>query len=94
MVAYIVFTRERTRDPAELDTYSQKVSASMTGHAVTTRAFYGPQEVLEGAAVEGVVRQPRLSQGAGASIQGRRLSRSHCPRRVMPRNSMGGTRAG
>jgi hypothetical protein len=28
MVAYIVFTRERTRDPAELDTYSQKVSTS------------------------------------------------------------------
>ena len=55
MVAYIVFTRERTRDQAELDTYSQKVSASLTGHAVTTRAFYGHQEVLEGAAVEGVV---------------------------------------
>ena len=28
MVAYIVFTRERTRNQAELDTYSQKVSAS------------------------------------------------------------------
>ena len=55
MVAYILFTRERTRDQAELDTYSQKVSASLTGHAVTTRAFYGHQEVLEGAAVEGVV---------------------------------------
>jgi hypothetical protein len=33
MVAYIVFTRERTRDQAELDTYSQEVSASLTGHA-------------------------------------------------------------
>src|SRR5215475_345336 len=55
MVAYIVFTRERTRDQAELDTYSQNVSASLTGHAVTTRAYYGRQEVLEGAAVEGVV---------------------------------------
>jgi len=55
MVAYIVFTRERTRDPAELDTYSQKVSTSMTGHPVTARAFYGRQEVLESAAVEGVV---------------------------------------
>jgi hypothetical protein len=29
MVAYIVFTRERTRDQAELDTYSQEVSASL-----------------------------------------------------------------
>jgi uncharacterized protein (DUF1330 family) len=54
MVAYIVFTRERTRNQAELDTYSQKVSASMTGHAIAPRAFYGRQEVLEGAAVEGV----------------------------------------
>ena len=55
MVAYMVFTRERTSDPAELDTYSQKVSTSMTGHPVTARAFYGRQEVLESAAVEGVV---------------------------------------
>ena len=55
MVAYIVFTRERTRDQAELDTYSQEVSASLTGHDVTTRAYYGRQEVLEGAALEGVV---------------------------------------
>jgi uncharacterized protein (DUF1330 family) len=55
MVAYIVFTRERTRDQAELDTYSQRVSATLTGHEVTTRAYYGRQEVLEGAAVEGVV---------------------------------------
>jgi len=55
MVANIVFTRERTRDQAELDTYSQNVSASLTGHTVTTRAYYGRQEVLEGAATEGVV---------------------------------------
>jgi uncharacterized protein (DUF1330 family) len=27
----------------------------LTGHAVTTRACYGRQEVLEGAAAEGVV---------------------------------------
>ena len=27
----------------------------MTGHVITTRAYYGRQEVLEGAAVEGVV---------------------------------------
>ena len=54
MVAYIVFTREKTRDQAELDTYSQEVSASLTGHSVTTRAYYGRNEVLEGSAVEGV----------------------------------------
>ena len=54
MVAYIVFTRERTRDQAELDAYSRNVSGSLRGHAVTTRAYYGRQEVLEGAAVEAV----------------------------------------
>jgi uncharacterized protein (DUF1330 family) len=54
MVAYIVFTRERTRNQAELDTYSQKASASMPGHALTPRVFYGRLEVLEGAGVEGV----------------------------------------
>ncbi len=54
MVTYIVFTRERTRNQAELDTYLEKVSASMPGHAITPRALYGRQEVLEGAAVEGV----------------------------------------
>ena len=37
MVAYIVFTRERTRNQAELDTYSQKVSASMTGRPILLR---------------------------------------------------------
>jgi hypothetical protein len=55
MVAYIVFTRERTRNQAELDTYLQKVPASMPGHAIMPRALYGRQEVLKGAAVEGVV---------------------------------------
>jgi Domain of unknown function (DUF1330) len=55
MVAYIVLKRERTRDQAELDTYSQEVSASLTGQAVTTRAYYGRQEVLDGSAVKGVV---------------------------------------
>ena len=61
MVAYIVFTRERTRDQEELDAYSQNVSASLTGYAVTTRAYYGRQEVLEGAAVEAVRGQTRMN---------------------------------
>ena len=55
MTAYIVFTRERTRDPAELAIYSQKAGATMAGHPLTPRAHYGRQVVLEGPEIEGVV---------------------------------------
>jgi uncharacterized protein (DUF1330 family) len=55
MAAYIVFTRECTRDAAELATYSQKVGDTLTGHPVTVLAAYGRREVLEGPDVEGVV---------------------------------------
>lgn len=55
MSAYIVFTREATRDGAELEKYSQQVGATLGGHPVTVLAAYGRQEVLEGADVEGVV---------------------------------------
>lgn len=55
MSAYIVFTREKTRDKSELDIYSQKVPATLVDHPVTFRVLYGHHEVLEGADVEGVV---------------------------------------
>ena len=55
MAAYIVFTRESTRDAAELATYSEQVGETLTGHPVTVLAAYGRQEVLEGPEVEGVV---------------------------------------
>jgi uncharacterized protein (DUF1330 family) len=55
MAAYIVFTREKTRDPAELQTYMENVGPTLTGHPIKLLAVYGRQEVLEGAAVEGVV---------------------------------------
>jgi uncharacterized protein (DUF1330 family) len=55
MAAYIVFTRESTRNAAELATYSQKVGDTLAGHPVTVLAAYGRQEVLEGPEVEGVV---------------------------------------
>ena len=54
MSAYIIFMRERTRDPSEFETYSKKAPAAMVGHAVTPLAIYGRQEVLEGLEVEGV----------------------------------------
>lgn len=55
MAAYIVFTRESTQDPAELQTYSEKVGATLAGHPITVLAAYGRHEVLEGPEVEGVV---------------------------------------
>ena len=55
MAAYIVFTRESTRDAAELETYSEKVGGTLAGHPVTVLAAYGRHEVIEGSEVEGVV---------------------------------------
>lgn len=55
MSAYIVFTREKTLDKAELDIYWQKVAATFAGHTVKLLAAYGRYEVLEGADTEGVV---------------------------------------
>ncbi len=55
MTAYMVFTREKTLDQSELDTYSKMVPPSIAGHALKTHALYGKQEVLEGSPMEGVV---------------------------------------
>ena len=55
MATYIVFTRESTHDAAELATYSEQVGDTLAGHPVQVLAAYGPQEVLEGPDVEGVV---------------------------------------
>jgi len=55
MATYIVFTRESTQDQGELDTYQSKVGATFKGHPVKILAAYGPQQVLEGDAPEGVV---------------------------------------
>jgi uncharacterized protein (DUF1330 family) len=54
VAAYIVFARESTRDRAELATYSELAGGTLAGHPVTPRTFYGRQEVLEGAPLEGV----------------------------------------
>jgi uncharacterized protein (DUF1330 family) len=54
MTAYVVFTREKTRDPNELAIYSQKAPAGLAGHRITPRAVYGRHEVVEGPAIEGM----------------------------------------
>jgi uncharacterized protein (DUF1330 family) len=55
MKAYMVFTREKTTDAAELAIYFEKVRATFEGHEIKVLASYGKHEVLEGDATEGVV---------------------------------------
>jgi uncharacterized protein (DUF1330 family) len=55
MTAYIVFTRERLRDPEEFATYGAKAGATLAGHDAKPLVFYGKTEVLEGAPIEGAV---------------------------------------
>jgi uncharacterized protein (DUF1330 family) len=55
MSVYMVFTREKTLDSAELSRYSQEVSATISGHPLKVLAAYGPHEDLEGSPTEGTV---------------------------------------
>jgi uncharacterized protein (DUF1330 family) len=55
MATYILFTRESTQDQSELDIYQSKVRKTFEGHPIKVLAAYGPQQVLEGPAPEGVV---------------------------------------
>lgn len=55
MATYIVFTRESTNNQNELDAYQAEVGRSFAGHPIKVLAAYGPQQVLEGPASEGVV---------------------------------------
>jgi uncharacterized protein (DUF1330 family) len=53
--AYLVFTREKTLDEAELKIYWDKIRPTFEGHQVKLLVSYGRHEVLEGGPVEGVV---------------------------------------
>jgi len=55
MTAYIVFTRERTRDEAQLDQYKKLAPASFRQHPATFLAIHGRHEVLEGPALEEII---------------------------------------
>jgi uncharacterized protein (DUF1330 family) len=55
VAAFIIFTRVRTRDPAQLKIYSESRSKFLAGHNLKSLVSFGmPFEVLEGPAVEGV----------------------------------------
>ena len=55
MSAYVVFFKESTHDQAEVDAYLASVGETFEGHPAKILAAYGEQQVLEGAAPEGVV---------------------------------------
>lgn len=55
MSAYIVFIRDKTLDNSELETYSEKVPATLDGRPIKVLAAYGRHVTLEGPDVEGVV---------------------------------------
>jgi uncharacterized protein (DUF1330 family) len=55
MSAYFIFTREKTTDPSELETYRREVEATFAGHNIKVLAAYDKHEVLEGDDIEGVV---------------------------------------
>jgi uncharacterized protein (DUF1330 family) len=55
MSAYLVFTREKTLDQAELEIYGKNVRETFQGHQLKILVGYGRYEVLEGAPTEGVV---------------------------------------
>ena len=55
MVAYVIFTRVRTRDAAQLKQYADSRTKFFAGHSVKVLVPFGaPFKVLEGPGVEGV----------------------------------------
>jgi len=55
MSAYLVFTKEKTLNAAELAIYKQKVIPTLNTVGLKILVAYGAQEVLEGDAIEGIV---------------------------------------
>ena len=55
MAAYIVFMRDKMRDPAEFERYMAAVPPTLEGHPVRPLAIYGKLEMLEGAPIDGAV---------------------------------------
>lgn len=55
MTAYLIFTRLKTTDQSEMDTYSKLAGASLAGHPAKPLIAYGAQEALEGEPSEGTV---------------------------------------
>ncbi len=54
MTAYVVFTREKTINAEELQTYGAMARESFASHPMTPLVRYGNFEMLEGDPIEGV----------------------------------------
>jgi uncharacterized protein (DUF1330 family) len=52
MSAYVVMTRARTTNEAELEAYRSKGPQTLEGRPVKPIAFYGPLELLDGEPIE------------------------------------------
>jgi hypothetical protein len=79
MSAYIVFTRVRTRNPAQLDLYAKQAPTFLAAHAIKWLAHFGPCEVVEGRALSrsrssNSPRLPRRRPGMQAPPIKRRAS--------------------
>jgi len=55
MSAYVVFTRTKTFNEAELNIYRAHVKETLVGHPAEVLVAYGKQEILEGTPIEGIV---------------------------------------
>ena len=55
MAAYMIFTRLKTTDQSEMDTYAGLAGGTLAGRPVTPHVRYGEQETLEGPSTEGTV---------------------------------------
>lgn len=55
MSAFVVFVRDRMRDPEEFKVYSKKAGLARGDHPIKAHVYYGAVDVLEGPAVDGVV---------------------------------------
>ena len=55
MVAYVVFTREKMRNPEEYERYREMARPAAKGHPLRPLVLYGKYEMLEGPAIEGAV---------------------------------------
>ena len=55
MAVYVVFTREKMRNPEEYERYREKAGSAAQGHPLKPLALYGKYEMLEGSAIEGAV---------------------------------------
>jgi len=55
VAAYIVFTREKTRNPQEFKLYREGPRPDPTAHPLEVLALYGKIETLEGPPAEGAV---------------------------------------